>query len=66
MISMHDGQQPTVQKIEQPDMATCQAQAKSVQDQLSFKQTGACRQPGALCTVPYIVRTSCVTGTGAQ
>lgn len=64
MISAHDGQQPTVQKIEQPDMASCQTQAQSVKAQLDFKQSGTCKQPGVFCGVPYIVRTSCVTGTG--
>ena len=63
MISMHDGQQPTVQKIEQPDMPTCQAQAKSTLEQLSFKMhfTSSCTPNN--CSPPYLVRASCVTGS---
>jgi hypothetical protein len=61
MISLRDSQQPNVQKLEQPDMPSCQAQAKGVMKELSFKMTGDCAGPGAMCSPPYIVRTQCVT-----
>lgn len=60
MISTHAGQQPTVQRIEQPSMAACQAQAKSTMDQLTFKLDCPAN---ASCSPPYIVRTSCVSGS---
>jgi uncharacterized protein YoaH (UPF0181 family) len=64
MISLHDQQQPTVERIEQLDMPSCQSQAKSVLEQLRFKfDAPQCRQPGAMCSPPYIVRTICVTGS---
>jgi hypothetical protein len=66
VISLHDGQQPTVQKLEQPDMPSCQAQAKAVMAQLGFDSTGhwlACGKQVSGCSAPYIARTSCLTGS---
>ena len=63
MISTRDGQQPTVQKIEQPDLPSCQVQAKTVLKELSYKMSAECKQPGVYCSPPYIVRTQCVTGS---
>jgi hypothetical protein len=56
IISTHAGQQPVVQKLEQPDMASCQTQAKAATEQL--RQHGC----GMGCDPGYVVRTSCVTG----
>jgi hypothetical protein len=67
MISLHDGQQPTVQKLEQPEMPSCEAEAKSVHRQLDFKfRPGECGPGGLGCSPPYIVRTGCVTEGGVS
>jgi hypothetical protein len=63
MISLHNGQQPTVQKLEQPDIPSCQAQAKAVHQQLDDHGCDKYMRQGAIgCSPAYIVRTSCVTG----
>jgi hypothetical protein len=59
VVSTKAGQQPTMQQIQQPDMATCQSQAITVREQL--RQHG-CDGKQA-CDPGYTVHTSCITGS---
>jgi hypothetical protein len=60
VVSTKAGQQPTMEQILQPDMATCQAQAKIVREEL--RQHGCDKNPFN-CDPGYTVHTSCVTGS---
>lgn len=67
-ISTHDGQQPTVEKIEQPSMAACLEQADKTMNYLNGiacpNQKGWVppEHEAQICVVSYFVRTTCVTG----
>jgi hypothetical protein len=63
LISLRDGQSPVVEKIEQPNMQTCQQQEAAVAAQLTVKPN--CPKEALSCTPPYIVHTACVTGSGS-
>jgi len=60
VVSNQAGQQPTIQKIEQPDMATCHVQAKTVREEL---RNHSCDKEPFNCDPGYTVHTSCVTGS---
>jgi hypothetical protein len=59
IVSTKAGQQPTTQQILQPDMATCQVQAKVVREEL---RSHGCDKV-QFCDPGYTVHTSCVTGS---
>lgn len=57
VVSTKAGQQPTIQQILQPDMATCQMQVKVVREELRSHGCGKVQS----CDPGYTVHTSCVT-----
>ena len=60
VISMQANQQPSVEKIHQPTIAACREEGKRVVEQLRHKGCDGVQ----FCTMPYIVRTACVTESG--
>jgi hypothetical protein len=63
LISTFAGQAPVLERVEEPDMATCQQQAQLIRHQLGVPGNDAALdhpQPGR--PLPYLVRTGCVVG----
>jgi hypothetical protein len=60
VMQLH-GQQPAIQKIEQPDMPRCQAQARSVEKQMN-SGFGACNGRSD-CAPAQVTRATYVTGS---